>query len=534
MHEAMDKSRVKGFLRAEGTRMVNGDGEEVILTGVGLGNWLLCEGYMWRSHFDVFNKPRNIEAGIRELAGSGYAGGFWKKFRENYITREDIRAIAEAGFNSVRIPINWRGVMENEPGITWKEDGFRLIENCVNWCEEFGIYAFLDLHGAPGGQTGDNIDDAVDFYPRLFMDADSRVKALALWQELARRYKDRWIVGGYDLLNEPIRTVRPGMPDVDFLLPELHRFYIDCVAAVREIDGVHMLSIEGHHWATDTSVFTHRFDDNMCIHFHRYWCMPGMEAYREFLELSRRLDCPLWLGETGENSSEWYAAMYGLAYSLHIGVNFWPWKKMACKNSPYSVKMPAGWEKLLGFFNGGVRPSYEETWAMLDEYLENMKLENCDYNPDVIPSILRRPGCRLPGVAFDMVPGKGVSFSGLRRKAPLFKYQGFSGMGIVPREPLPEKESPGPRGNGWEALTLEMTAGEWADYTFYGLKNTSLVLEVSAVEGAEVTVLQDGKALASLTLRNGETAPVALEDSARALLTLRCGKGSFRLDALRI
>lgn len=36
------------------------------------------------------------------------------------------------------------------------------------------------------------------------MDADSYEKCLALWREIARRYRDRWIVGGYDLLNEPI------------------------------------------------------------------------------------------------------------------------------------------------------------------------------------------------------------------------------------------------------------------------------------------------------------------------------------------
>lgn len=43
-----DDGRVKGYLRAEGQRIVNGDGQELLLRGVGLGNWLLPEGYMWK------------------------------------------------------------------------------------------------------------------------------------------------------------------------------------------------------------------------------------------------------------------------------------------------------------------------------------------------------------------------------------------------------------------------------------------------------------------------------------------------------
>ena len=42
------RSRVSGFLTTDGTRHLNGRGEEILLIGMGLGNWLLWEGYMWR------------------------------------------------------------------------------------------------------------------------------------------------------------------------------------------------------------------------------------------------------------------------------------------------------------------------------------------------------------------------------------------------------------------------------------------------------------------------------------------------------
>ena len=205
--EKMSRSRVDGFLRAEGKIMVNGRGEEVLLTGMGVGNWLVPEGYMWRFE-GKYNSPRRIEGLVKDLCGSAYAANFWQRFRKNYITEKDIQAMAEAGFNSVRLPINWRILMEDEPGITWKEEGFLLIDRFVDWCEKWRLYVILDVHCAPGGQTGSNIDDSVDDIPRLFTDtrSDSWDKAIELWCEIARRYKDRWIVAMYDFLNEPCRS----------------------------------------------------------------------------------------------------------------------------------------------------------------------------------------------------------------------------------------------------------------------------------------------------------------------------------------
>ena len=37
---------VKGVLRTQGTRFVNGEGEEVILHGYGVANWENVEGFM--------------------------------------------------------------------------------------------------------------------------------------------------------------------------------------------------------------------------------------------------------------------------------------------------------------------------------------------------------------------------------------------------------------------------------------------------------------------------------------------------------
>ncbi len=520
-NEKLSQARVSGFLRAKGREIVNGKGEPLLLSGWGLGNWLLCEGYMWRAG-PRGDRPRKLEQVVRELAGGRYAETFWPRFRENYIRREDILRMAELGYNSVRVPIGWRVLMEDEPGLRWREEGFRLLDRLLDWCQEAGIYAFLDLHGAPGGQTGANIDDCVDDFPRLFTDRDSWDKAVALWGELARRYKDRWIVGGYDLLNEPLRP-DDGRRPCQYLLPRLRDFYIEAIAEIRRHDQKHMLSIEGGSWATDPSVFCMDYDSNMVLHFHRYAVMPDIGAYREFLELSERWDKPLWLGESGENTPEWFAALYPLGAKLGVGYNVWPWKKMDCENSPYSVNMPKGWEKFTAYTSGGERPSYEEAQALLDEYLENILIENCLERPRVSASVRREPGCSVRATDFD--EGGCLGFC---RTDVVSGYRRGSGMKLLEPESLPEKRF------GfdcrWDVFKLSLSPGEYAEYTFFAAKEgSSVAVEFGKGSDGQVEVFQDGRSLGTVSPGDG---PLQLLPAAETVIRVAGGFGESLLERI--
>ena len=106
MREELSRTRVDGFLDVRGKDIVNGKGQKILLSGWGLGNWLLCEGYMWQSHdMKEFDRPWKIEKIIRELTGDAYAADFWKKYRDTYVTEVDLQYMAELGYNSVRIPV---------------------------------------------------------------------------------------------------------------------------------------------------------------------------------------------------------------------------------------------------------------------------------------------------------------------------------------------------------------------------------------------------------------------------------------------
>ncbi len=68
---ALGSSQARGertFLRTQGQDMVDESGGKVLLQGVGLGNWMLPEGYMWRFG-DQGDRPRKIEKIVADLIG---------------------------------------------------------------------------------------------------------------------------------------------------------------------------------------------------------------------------------------------------------------------------------------------------------------------------------------------------------------------------------------------------------------------------------------------------------------------------------
>src|ERR1041384_4239634 len=93
------------FVTRRGKEFISPDGKPLLLRGINLGNWLLPEGYMFK--FKTANSPRMIQSVVNELLGEDEARRFWKTFRENYITREDIKFIKQSGFNSVRVPFSY-------------------------------------------------------------------------------------------------------------------------------------------------------------------------------------------------------------------------------------------------------------------------------------------------------------------------------------------------------------------------------------------------------------------------------------------
>jgi aryl-phospho-beta-D-glucosidase BglC (GH1 family) len=292
------------FLRTEGKDIVNAGGEKVLLRGVGLGNWLLPEGYMWKFGNQA-DRPRRIEKLVSDLLGPNNAARFWSEYRKNYISETDIQRIAGLGYNSVRPALDSRLFLTETETPEPVEEGYQILDNLVKWCKARGIYVIIDMHGAPGGQTGQNIDDSANDQPELFIQPKYEKRLTDLWTSLATRYRDEPAVAGYDLLNEPLPQ-KTGAADK--YKSQLEPLYQRLTQAIRKIDQKHMIIVEGCDWANDWSVFTKPFDKNLVYQFHYYcWDTPAkLKSVRQYLQYRDRFNAPVWVGETGERDKAIY------------------------------------------------------------------------------------------------------------------------------------------------------------------------------------------------------------------------------------
>ena len=136
------------------------DGTSFIMRGTNLGNWLVPEGYMFK--FKDASSPRLINQTFNDLIGPAATDSFWKKFLANYITAADIRYMKSIGMNSIRVPFNYRLFTDEKyMGESNPDHGFDLLDRVINWCKKENLYVLLDMHCAPGGQTGDEKEGCV-------------------------------------------------------------------------------------------------------------------------------------------------------------------------------------------------------------------------------------------------------------------------------------------------------------------------------------------------------------------------------------
>ena len=70
------------------------------------------------------------------------------------------------------------------------------------------------------------------------------------------------------------------------------------------------------------------------------------------LSLRSTTNTPLWLGESGENSNEWFASCVNLMENNSIGWSWWPHKKFESISGLLSVHQTSLYNNLLSYWRG--------------------------------------------------------------------------------------------------------------------------------------------------------------------------------------
>jgi hypothetical protein len=384
------------FIRVDKQTLIAPDGKPFLIQGINLGNWLNPEGYMF-----LFNKVssfRFIDEALKELVGPQFVNHFWQQFQDLYITRSDIHFIRQTGMNTVRIPFHYKLFTDEDyMGSNNPQRGFQLLDSVVSWCRTEGLYVILDMHDAPGGQTGDNIDDSYG-YPWLMVNEHEQQKYCSIWQRIARHYANNPTVLGYDLLNEPIA---PYFSDLAMLNQQLEPLYKRVVSTIRQVDKNHIVMLGGAQWDGNFTVFNDsKFDNKMMYTCHRYGCDTLQKDIQDFLAFRSKVNLPLYMGETGENSDVWIGGFRRLLERNNMGWTFWPYKKMENTRCMVTVQRPKDWDVIIAFAEKDRstfakirenRPSQEMVKAALNELLENIRFAHCSIDRGYIEGLGMKP-----------------------------------------------------------------------------------------------------------------------------------------------
>jgi len=386
-----------------GPYLKDDNSNNVILRGINLGGWMLQEPYLFQ-FTGAADSQHEFKEKLVEFIGQENTDNFYNAWYENFITQGDVDSLANHGYNSIRLPMHYNLFtlpIQDEPVSgenTWLDLGFSMVDNLLDWCESNNMYLILDLHAAPGGQGfGSDINDYNPNLPSLWESEENKNKTIALWGKLAERYSDEPWIGGYDLLNET---------HWDLAENELRNFYIDVTNEIRQHDQNHVIFIEGNGYANDFSGLTPPWDDNMVYSFHKYWSFNDSLDWVTWIR--NEYSVPLWMGEGGENSNQWFTEAIKVFEENYIGWAFWPWKKLESISAPYAIPTNSNYQSLINYFRGeSSAPSIENAVSGLMQLAEDSHISNNRFQKDVVDAMIRQVNSNetLPFNGQNNIPG---------------------------------------------------------------------------------------------------------------------------------
>lgn len=298
------------LLRAEDTHWVDSDGKPVVLKGTNLGNWLLQEFWMMGQSSDAVNDQCTLENVLDERFGFDERERLMQVFRNSWITERDWDLMQDFGLNVIRLPFIWNLLEDENNPWHLREDAWHYLDLAIAEAEARNMYVILDLHGAVGSQGWEHHSGCSD--KNLYWTTPEYQQRTAwLWQEIARRYKDRDAIAGYGLLNEPWGTTPEN------LAVEMKKLY----DAIREIDQRHIIILPGH--SAGIHAYGNPADQgmtNVAMEMHFY---PGIFGWGEIGYAVQRdwLRC----GPTGNTGvCEWDERLKAVNTPFLIG-EFQPW-----------------------------------------------------------------------------------------------------------------------------------------------------------------------------------------------------------------
>ncbi|MGN0609596.1 MAG: glycoside hydrolase family 5 protein [Oscillospiraceae bacterium] len=311
--------------------------------------------------FDGYMRGINLGGWLSQCAE------YSEEHYNGFIAESDIKTISEWGLDHVRLPIDYN-VIEDEKGKP-SESGYKHIDDCIMWCEKYGLNVILDLHKTSGFAFDNKPEDNV-----MFDSPEPQERFISLWKNIAARY-GKCRNAAFELLNEIVEKDSSRWNALaSKAVSEIRRFAPDkkIIIGGTQWNSVHTLAlldipddkniVYNFHFY-EPFIFTHQLAPWQPLLADKTIRYPGnMESYRkisrniecfgsglnntdtmgaefmekliaEAVEAAKNADVPLYCGEYGvidraeaSDTAIWFEDIHSVFEKFGIGRAAWTYK----------------------------------------------------------------------------------------------------------------------------------------------------------------------------------------------------------------
>ena len=212
------------------------------------------------------------------------------------VTRKTIKAIKDAGFNAIRIPVRWQCHITNAHAMSIDKEWIKRVKEVVDWCLECDLKVMINTHH----------DQWLEGRPLHRYQQENCQKLALLWFNIASEFADydyRLAFAGTNEVHEPDNWGKPTAENLE-VQNAYNQTFIDVVRATGGNNLKRHLIVQTYVCNPDFGIYNGDFiiptdvegngNDYMSVEFHYYtpWDYAGEgkfyywgEPYREFGEI---------------------------------------------------------------------------------------------------------------------------------------------------------------------------------------------------------------------------------------------------------
>ena len=233
--------------------------------------------------FESFWSDENNETTGAQIIGANTPYNYETCWGAVYTSADAVKGMKDAGFNTVRIPVYWGNMMENDGKYIINDDYFDRVQEVIDYCRDNDLYVIINIH----------------HYDEFLIKNKTKEEVIEitenLWTQIAERYKDYPDYVVFEGFNESLGSHREEdnftNNEVYDYVNEMNQTFVSAVRATGGNNAERILIVSGY-WtnidnttkdlfkmptdsATDRLMVSVHYIDNACYWTNRiggtYW-----------------------------------------------------------------------------------------------------------------------------------------------------------------------------------------------------------------------------------------------------------------------